>query len=411
MGSHHIAEIKEDRFAASSRLQQIVWAMVAVGLVTVVAGIALDGHRFWANYLLNNWFFLGLSLAGVLFVAIQSVSNAAWSLGFRRIAEAMGAYLPWALGGFGILMVATAMHWNHLYHWAHHGIAEEFLPSGQANPEFDPIIAAKTPYLNIPFMAARTVVFYALWILLYRAIRRHSLLEDQEGGLLRIRRIKTLASVFLPTFAVTWAMSTWDYVMSVDTHWYSTIFWVYHFASAWVAALSFMAIVAVLLKKAGHLPHMNENHLHDIGKFMFAFSIFWAYIWVSQFLLIYYANIPEETIYFQERLEHFKIPFFVNVAVNFVLPFFLLMTRGSKRQGNYLMGVGLILIGGKYLDLYLGVMPGTVGGHAHFGWMEIGMFVGYLGLFLLVVTRAMASASLLPYRHPYIKEYATHEVM
>jgi hypothetical protein len=144
---------------------------------------------------------------------------------------------------------------------------------------------------------------------------------------------------------------------------------------------------------------------------VFAFSIFWAYIWVSQFLLIYYANIPEETIYFQERLEHFKVPFFVNVGVNFVLPFFLLMARGSKRQGNYLMAVAILLIAGKYLDLYLGVMPGTVGGHAHFGWMEIGMFAGYVGLFLWVVTRALASASLIQHKHPYIKEYATHEVM
>lgn len=411
MGSHHAAEIKEERFAPSSRLTNIIRLLIGVGVVTIAAGLYTDGHRFWANYLLNNWFFLGLSLAGVLFVSIQSVSNAAWSLGYRRIAEAMGAYLPWAFAGFAVLMISTSMHWNHLYHWAHHGIAEEFLEGGQPNPEYDSIIAAKVPYLNVPFMAARMAVFFGLWILLYRAIRKQSILEDQEGGLLRIRRIKTLASIFLPVFAVTWAMSTWDYIMSIDTHWYSTIFWVYHFAAAWVAALSFIAIVAVLLKKAGHLPHLNDNHLHDLGKFMFAFSIFWAYIWVSQFLLIYYANIPEETIYFQERLEHFKVPFFVNVGVNFVLPFFLLMARGSKRQGNYLMAVAILLIAGKYLDLYLGVMPGTVGGHAHFGWMEIGMFAGYVGLFLWVVTRALASASLIQHKHPYIKEYATHEVM
>ncbi|MFM7911261.1 MAG: hypothetical protein ACKO9W_03690, partial [Bacteroidota bacterium] len=121
MGSHHAVEIKEERFAPSSRLTTIIRILIGIGVVTVAAGVYTDGHRFWANYLLNNWFFLGLSLAGVLFVSIQSVSNAAWSLGYRRIAEAMGAYLPWAFAGFAVLMISTSLHWNHLYHWAHHG--------------------------------------------------------------------------------------------------------------------------------------------------------------------------------------------------------------------------------------------------------------------------------------------------
>lgn len=412
MGAHHHHEIaiKEEKFVFTSKLRNITFALMGLGVVGMAYGLMTDAHGFWANFLLGNWYFMGVAMAATLFVFVMSATNAAWSIGFKRIAEAMSGYMPVAFIGFLIILLSMAMHWNHLYHWTHPGIADQFLADGSANPEYDEIIAQKVAYLNIPFMAARAIIAFIAWILFIRAYRRNSIAEDLQGGLRYMKRNKTLAVAFLPIYAVTWAMASWDFIMSIDTHWYSTIFWMYHFAAAWVTGISIIAIAAILLKRAGYLQSINENHMHDIGKFMFAFSIFWTYIWLSQYLLIFYANIPEEAIYYQERFENYKVLFFVNLIINFVAPFLLLMTRGSKRNDSMMLIVAVILIIGKYIDLYQGIMPGAVGAHAQFGITEIGMFLGFIGLFVYVMARNLTKANLVPVKHPYIKEYATHEV-
>ncbi len=412
MGSHnhHDIAIKEEKFVFTGKLRNITFGLMGVGVLAMIYGLMTDSHAFWANFLLGNWYFLGVAIASLLFVGLISVTNAAWSLGFKRIGEAMMGYLPVAAVGFAIILLGMAMHWNHIYHWTHPGIADEFLADGSANPEYDAIIASKVPYLNIPFMAARAAIAFLAWILFARAIRRNSLAEDLNGGLRSLKRNKTLASAFLPVYAVTWALATWDFVMSIDTHWYSTIFWMYHFAAAWVTAISIITITAILLRRNGYLKVITEEHMHDIGKFMFAFSIFWTYIWLSQYLLIFYANIPEEAIYYQERFEHFKVLFFVNLIINFVAPFLLLMTRGSKRNDTLMLAVAVLLVIGKFIDLYQGIMPGAVGAHAHIGVIEIGMFLGFIGLFVFVMARGLAKASLIPFKHPYIKEFTHHEV-
>lgn len=405
MGHHHEVAVHEEKFVVPARLRNIAFGLMGIGVVAIVLGLMTDSHRFWANFLLNNWYFMGVALMGTLFLATQAVTNAAWSSGFKRVPEAMATYLPYAFAGFGIIILSVLMHWNHTYHWTHEGITDP------TSPEYDAIIASKSAYLNIPFMIGRVVVIFALWFLFSRAMRRNSLAEDLQGGLHSLKRNKTIAAIFLPVFAVSWAMASWDFIMSIDTHWYSTIFWVYHFAAAWVTAISIMALTVILLRRAGYLSIVTEHHMHDLGKFMFAFSIFWTYIWLSQFLLIFYANIPEESIYYQERWEHFKGLFWTNLFINFIVPFLLLMTRGAKRNDNMMILVAVLLIVGKWIDLYLGIMPGAVGAHAHIGFMEIGMFLGFIGLFMFVVARNLTKASLVPVKHPFIKEFVTHEVL
>ena len=405
MGHHHEVAVHEEKFVVPARLRNITFGLMGIGLVAIVVGLMTDSHRFWANFLLNNWYFLGLALMGTLFLATQSVSNAGWSAGFKRIPEAMATYLPYAFAGFAIIIFSVLMHWNHTYHWTHEGIADP------TSPDFDEIIAEKVAYLNLPFMIGRVVVIFTLWYLFSRTMRRNSLAEDLQGGFKMLKRNKTISAIFLPVFAVSWAMACWDFIMSIDTHWYSTIFWVYHFAAAWVTAISIIALTVIYLRRAGYLSIVSEHHMHDLGKFMFAFSIFWTYIWLSQFLLIFYANIPEESIYYQERFEHFKLLFWINLVINFIVPFLLFMTRGSKRNENMMILVGVLLIIGKWIDLYIGIMPGTVGSHAHIGFVEIGMFLGFMGLFVFVFTRSLTKASLVPTKHPYIKEFVTHEVM
>lgn len=411
MGHHHEIKVQEEKFVVPARIRNISFGLIAIGLVAALVGLMTDSHRFWANFLLNNWYFLGVALMGTLFLATQSVSNAGWSAGFKRIPEAMAGFLPYAYAGFAVIILSILMHWNHTYHWTHEGIANQFLADGSVNPEFDEIIAEKVAYLNMPFLIGRVIVVFALWFLFNRAMRRNSLAEDLQGGFKMLKRNKTLSAIFLPVFAVSWAMMSWDFIMSIDTHWFSTIFWVYHFAAAWVTAISIMALTVVLLRRAGYLSIVSDHHMHDLGKFMFAFSIFWTYIWLSQFLLIFYANIPEESIYYQERFEHFKALFFINLFINFIVPFLLFMTRGSKRNERMMIFVAVLLIIGKWIDLYVGIMPGAVGAHAHIGFIEIGMFLGFIGLFMLVLAKGLTKGSLVPTKHPYIKEFVTHEVM
>jgi hypothetical protein len=405
MGHHHEVAVHEEKFVVPARIRNIAFGLMGIGLIAIVLGLMTDTHRFWANFLLNNWYFMGVALMGTLFLSTQAVSNAGWSVGFKRVPEAMATYLPYAFAGFAIIILSVVMHWNHTYHWTHEGITDP------TSPEFDEIIAEKAAYLNLPFMIGRTVVIFVLWYLFSRVLRKNSLEEDLQGGFKSLKRNKTMAAIFLPVFAVSWAMSSWDFIMSIDTHWFSTIFWVYHFAAAWVTAIAIMTFTVILLRRAGYLSIVSEHHMHDLGKFMFAFSIFWTYIWLSQFLLIFYANIPEESIYYQERFEHFKGLFFLNLFINFIAPFLLLMTRGSKRKEGMMLFVAVLLIIGNWIDLFIGIMPGTVGAHAHIGFTEIGMFLGFIGLFMFVFTRSMTKASLIPTKHPYIKEFVTHEVL
>lgn len=401
MGSHaHEFKPSAEQFVFPNKLKMASYAMIGIGVIAMAIAFFTDKQRFWANYLLSNWYFFGLSMAGTIFIALQSVTNASWSVGFKRIPEAFGAYLPVAFIAF--ILIFFGLH--DLYHWSHHGIAD---PSSE---HFDEIIAKKVAYLNVPFFLIRLVLAFAAWILFTNALRKNSLREDTEGGYAFLKKNKTISSAFIVVYAVTWAMISWDLVMSIDTHWFSTIFWVLQFASAWVGGCSAIAIILVLLRKNGYLKFVNDSHVHDMGKLMFAFSIFWTYIWLSQFLLTYYANIPEEAVYYHERFDNFKVLFFANLLLNFVAPFFLFMTRDAKRKETGILVVGVIILIGRYVDQYLAIMPGTVGHHASFGIPEIGMFIGSMGLFLLIVLNTLSKHSLVPVKHPYLKEFTYHHI-
>ena len=401
---HHVEPIKAEKYLPSSNILSIAKGLIGIGLVAAIASFFIWPDRAWASLLFNNFYFLGLGLGGALFVTINSVTAAGWAVPFRRIAEAFTSVIPVAGAIMVIILGAAVFHMNHLYHWAVEGVTD---PN---NHNFDAIIAEKSGYLNGPFMIARVVIAVSIWTLFMRKIRSLSLMEDELGGLKSFKKIKTLSSAFLVVYAVSWAMTSWDLLMSIDAHWFSTIYWVYQFANSWVMALSAIAITAILLKRAGYLKILNENHLHDIGKLMFAFSIFWTYIWLSQFLLIWYANLPEEAAYYLERFEGFKPFFFLNLLINFVTPFLLFMMRDSKRKEGSVLVVASIILVGHWLDAWLGVMPGAIGHDSTFGVPEIGFMCLFIGMFIYFVTNALSKASLLPAKHPYIKEAQYHSI-
>lgn len=306
-------------------------------------------------------------------------------------------------GMVGMILIFIFGH-HDIYHWTHASLYDK------NSPDYDPILVGKSGFLNMTFYSIRLIAYALIWVGFTYMIRKHSLQEDQTGGTESYRRKMTLSAVFVVLFAVTSSTSAWDFLMSIDSHWFSTLFGWYTFAGLFVSGMAMMALITLYLKGRGYMGHINENHLHDVGKFMFAFSIFWTYLWFSQFMLIWYANLPEEVVYYQTRWTYFKKLWVANLLVNFIAPFLVLMTRDAKRKVQILWVAGCIIIGGHWLDVYLMVTPGTVGSHWHIGFVEIGTFIGYLGLFLFSTLRELSKAALVPKNHPMLPESLHHHI-
>jgi len=405
----------EEKFEFTSGLKKKVLYAGIAGIVLLIIGIItinLGGHgaghgggeehghafhwtdRLWTNFWINNLYFTGIALLGVFFVAVNYAAQAGWSAGIKRIPEAFGAWLPIA----GILMLGIFLIANHtIFHWTHEEVVAH-----------DPILQGKQAYLNIPFFVIRMVVFFLLWILLYRVIRKKSLEEDEKGGLNYYKVLRKYSAIFIIIFAVTSSVAAWDWGMSIDPHWFSTIYGWYYFASWFVAGLSAITLFVIFIKEAGYLKIVNENHYHDLGKYVFAFSVFWMYIWFSQYFLIYYSNIPEEAIYYVERMKSgiYGKYFYLNIIINFFFPFLVLMTRDSKRHGIFLKIACVVLLAGHWLDFFLMVTPGILKDNGGLGFMEVGMLMIYGSAFTYVVLNQLSKASLIAKNHPMLQESA-----
>jgi len=422
----------EERFEFTAKTKKNIIIFMGVGLLLTVLGVVIlyfsgghgqeeaagDGHDFhWTkrvivNIWINNVFYAGLSLIGIFFFALQYAAQAGWSSGIKRIPLSFGAWLPI---GFVLMLVTFLVGSHDLFHWTHHSLYDT------ASAEFDSIINAKKAYFFWPldehpsfpiFYLARLVFFFAIWYWLFIKIRKVALAEDQDGGTEKWYQLRKLSAIFILFFAVSSSISAWDWVMSIDTHWFSTMFGWYMFASWWVSGLALTALIVVYLKDQGYLSIVNSNHLHDLGKFIFAFSVFWTYIWFSQFLLIYYANIPEETTYFVERMQigSYKGLFFLNIIVNFCFPFLVLMTRDAKRHSRFLKVVAPVILVGHWLDFYLMITPGTLTVNGGFGFIEIGLMFVFAGAFIYVVLNHISKAPLFAKNHPMLGESLHHHI-
>ncbi|WP_246850045.1 MULTISPECIES: quinol:cytochrome C oxidoreductase [Rufibacter] len=426
--------ITEERLNIPARATKRFFFMIAIGLILLAVGLVIaanssgghgEGHgeaaaaghhaagwgqRLLANLWMNNVYFTGISVVGILWVSIQYVAYAGWSASIKRIPEALGSYI--LVGGIVMVLVFLLpilfTGHNTLFHWTDHSVHEV------GNPNYDPIIVGKSGYLNVTFYVIRMVAYFTLWFLFFKWLRRESISEDLNGGLDHYNKSIRLGATFLVIFGVTSSMSAWDWVLSIDTHWFSTMFGWYVFASWWVSGLAAITLTIIILKQMGYLTMVTSNHLHDLGKFIFGFSIFWTYIWFSQFMLYWYANIPEEVIYFQERLggnnNHYTWIFFFNLLINFAFPFLVLMTRDAKRQMLILKIVCIAILIGHWFDFYMMIMPGTMGGESGFGLIEIGTALTFLGIFLLRYTKELSKASLVPVNHPFLEESVHHHV-
>jgi hypothetical protein len=406
MGAHNHTYNFSEQYEFSGKAKTYSLIAIVIGISAIAFGF-LTGHaeRTFANLLLMSYYFTCICAAGLFFIAVQFVAQAGWSAGLIRIPQAFAKVLPIA-SIILIIVVASGLLIHNLYHhWNHEGITDP------TSPNYDALIAGKASYLNVPFFLTRLVFFLALYCIFAFLLPKLSNNEDLEGGLNSYKKSIKYSAIFLVIFGFTTPIWSFDVIMSLEAHWFSTMFGWYNFAAMWVTGLASIAITVILLKRAGYLGWINENHLHDLGKFVFAFSIFWTYVWFAQFLLIYYANIPEETVYFYKRFEPEYLPWFwVNIVVNFVAPLLILMTRDAKRKTNMLLFVCIVIICGHWLDYYMMIMPGTVESHRGFGIIEVGTFLGFVGLFAFFMLNALSKAALAPKNHPFLQESVHHHI-
>lgn len=383
----------EEKYIMSKRFKTLTYILMGIGVISFALGFVFDAKRTWANYLLNNYYFISIAIGAAFFGAIQYITQSGWSAMFKRIPEAMAGYIPVAAVFF--LLLFFGMH--SLYEWTHEDVLQ-----------YDKLVQHKSPYLNVPFFFIRVVVFFAAWILLSRILRKISLKEDVEGGLEHFQKSEFYSKVFIFIMALSFSLFAVDMIKSLEPHWFSTLFAGKSFIAAFMHGSSIIALIVILLSRQGKLPELNSSHLHDFTRYIFMASIVWGYFNFAEFMLIWYGNIPEETAWFVHRWEGaYKVLFFVNIVLNWLIPFLVLMPRKTSRSKMALLPVIVILIIGQYTELYFIIWPPTVH-EAKFGLLEVGTFLGYAGLFAFVVARQLAKANLVPVKHPYLQESIHH---
>ncbi len=421
----------KEQFEIPGGLKKWSFALMGVGVLTLILGIVFlhpfsGGHgeahgaeaygatKFWMALMHNGIFWLLVVAASFFFVAATTLAQAGWPLVFRRVPEAISGSMN--IIGPIVLVILFSYVWisddHHIYHW-----------KDVEHVKVDEKLTHKSSFLNPVFYTGLSLAAVGLWIWFRNWFRKNSLAEDLGASSDHSFYWKSLAisAAFLVTYGLT-VLSTlpWMWLMSIDAHWYSTMYSWYTFASSWVAGISFMLLFVIYLKNLGYLEFVNDEHIHDIGKFMFAFSIFWTYLWFSQFMLIWYSNQPEETEYFIDRIGipgqsgPFKAIFLLNLIINFLAPLLILMRRGSKRNYTVVTLMAVIIIFGHWLDFYQMVTPGplqelgqesnTIG---HFLY-SLGIGAGFLGLIIFLTARYLTKASLLPKNHPLVKESVIH---
>ncbi|MEC4050252.1 quinol:cytochrome C oxidoreductase [Flavobacterium sp. SUN046] len=355
-------------------------------------------NKPWAALYVACIFFLLISMGVLAFYAIQQVAQAGWSPVLFRVMQGITAYLPVASVIFFLLLILSGMHFNHLFAWMEEGVTDP------KSAHYDAMIAGKSGYLNFAFWIARAAIFLLGWNVYRHLSRKNCLAQDDATDNTFYKKNFKMSAAFLVFFIVSESIMAWDWIMSVDPHWFSTLFGWYVFASFFVSGITTISMVTIYLKSKGYLENVNTSHLHDLSKFMFGISVFWTYLWFSQFMLIWYSNIPEEVTYFKTRIENYNITFFGAVFLNFIFPILVLINTDFKRIAPIVVGAGVVILFGHYIDFFNMIMPATVGDQWFIGVSEIASILFFLGLFIYVVFTALTKAPLTPKRNPFIEE-------
>jgi hypothetical protein len=389
----------KENIIVSRNFKLVTLILTAIGAGTFIFGLFTDPKLTWANYLVVNYYFLSLAMGGVFFFVLQSISQSGWASAFQRIPEAMMSYVAFA----GIFFLLIFFGVNDLYHWSDREIVAH-----------DPLVQHKSAFLNVPFFMARMVVYFVLWVVFIRILRRISLRgdmadpSDMDGILALFSKSELYSKIFIFILAVTISLSAFDWIMSLDVHWYSTIFAFKNIAAAFLHGVSVLALIVFILHGRGYFSFLNKYHMHDFARYIFMLSIIWGYFWFAQFMIIWYGNIPEETAYYAVRWKDgWKVLFFLEIILNWGIPFMVLLPVKASRNMTAIIIVIVCLIIGQYIDIFVQVIPGTTG-VMRFGFIEAGLFLGFAGLFAFIVATALSKAKLIPANHPYLEESLEH---
>ncbi len=350
-------------------------------------------NKPWSALYVAAIFFMLVSMGTLVFYAIQQVAQAGWSPVLFRVMQGITAYLPIGSIIFFVILVLSGLHFNHLFVWLDPEVVAH-----------DELIAGKSGYLNFPFWIVRAAIFLLGWNLYRYYSAKNCKSQDEASDNDFYKKNFKISAGFLVFFIVSESIMAWDWIMSIDTHWFSTLFGWYVFASFFVSGITTIAMVTVYLKSKGYLEFVNTSHIHDLAKFMFGISIFWTYLWFSQFMLIWYADIPEEITYFVTRINVYNLPFFGAVVMNFVFPLLILINTDFKRITWIIVMAGIVILAGHYIDFFNMIMPGTVGDSWFIGVSEISSVLFFLGLFIFTVFTALSKSPLLAKRNPFIEE-------
>jgi cytochrome bd-type quinol oxidase subunit 2 len=407
-----------EQFTVQKRFNTLAMILMAIGIVSVIILYVTHGMqagdteaaiqeraRFWASLLQNSVYFLLVVNATMFFICATTLAWGGWQMSFRRVSEAISTCVP-VIGIITLVILFAVVFGNDhsLYHW-----------TDEKHVAHDEILTGKSGFLNKTFFTVWTLITVIGWWLLGARMRRLSRAIDNralspEESKSYIWKNTVAAATFIVLFALTVLSSTpWLWLMSINAHWYSTMFSWYTFASSFVAGIALITLFVVYMKNNGYLELVTKEHLHDLGKFMFAFSIFWTYLWYSQFMLIWYANMPEETIYFKPRMHGaYRWMFFLNLIINFLAPLLILMKRGSKRNYGTISLMAVLILFGHWIDFYQMVFPAISEKQVPVMILDLGIAVGFVGLIMFVTGRSLAKHPLYAKNHPFLKESIVH---
>lgn len=409
-----MASVINEQFEVPSKMKTWSMVLIAIGVIAfilglITKGVSKDEHEravFLGTLLYNSLFWMLICNASMFYICATTLAMGGWSTVLRRVPEAISTLVPvFGIMTFAIMIYIILIDHNHdIYHWLDKDAVAK-----------DAILKGKSGFLNPVFYFIWTILAIGLWSLLGYRMRKLSSEADNgsmdyDTGKNYIWRNTVTASLFIVWFALTVGSTVpWFWMMSIDAHWYSTMYSWYTFASSFVTGMSLIALWVIYLKNKGYLEYTNQEHLHDIGKYIFAFSIFWTYLWFSQYMLIWYGNIPEETIYFKHRVQGvWKGIFFMNIIINFICPLLILMKRSVKRNYTLMTFMAVLMVFGHWIDFYQMVMGSIRKDDAALSWLDFGIAALYIGLMIHFAGRALAKKPLLPKFHPFLKESIIH---
>ncbi len=382
--------IKKDLPASVVKLGTVLFIF---GLILGIVGFVIEPVRASYSYLVAFMFLVSLGIGSLFLVALEYIAGADWSTPFRRISEFLASSLPILI----VLAIPLILSLHSLFHWSHTEVINE-----------DPILKGKSPYLNSTFFIIRVIVVFGLWSFFYYLLTKNSRKQDTSGDQKLTKKNIVISGIFIPLFAITISVSAIDWLMSLEPHWFSTIFGVYYFAGSVWASLAAITLIVILLKDKGYLSsRLNNDHYYSLGTLLFTFTCFWGYIAFSQYMLIWYANLPEENFWFLMRWsngwEYFSV---ILILAHFIIPFGALLSYPAKTNPRRLKFMSVWILVMHYFDLYWLAMPNlnNNGNGYIFSWVDFVFPIGVVGLLILIFNMNAKKYNLIPVRDPKLQK-------